>query len=149
MLDSETPFEYEISLGDYDEDDDEDEKDDSEEAYDEDDSDAGDDGIPTTGSALDNAAPHEVEAHRGMLGDAMQHLSEEGIDVDEIAEDAGISTSDVDALSNDDLTTLTQYVAQNHPEVLQAAADRFPAAQNLLSAITGDDGIGGIFRKLI
>lgn len=148
MLESDLPFDFDMSRGDYDNDDDEDDdNDDNDNDQDTDDSDDSQTG--GSGSPLDNAAPHEVEAHRSMIGEALQHLSDEGIDVDEIAEDAGINSSDVDALSNDDLATLTQYVAQNHPEVLQTVSDRFPAAQGLLSSLTGDDGIGGIFRKLI
>ena len=154
MFEAEELYESDMSFGDYDDDDDDDD-DDHDEDEDGDHSDEGkdiDDGddLSDAGAAVANATPDEVEAHRSMLGEVMQSLADEGIDIDEIAEDAGISTSDVDALGHDDIATLTQYVAQNHPEVLQTVSDRFPAAQNLLGALTGGggDGIGGFITKL-
>jgi hypothetical protein len=149
MFDAELLNECSMSLSEYDEDDeDDDQHEDEDEHYgDEED---GDD-TADSGTALDNAAPHEVEAHRGMLTEVMQNLQNNGIDVDEIADDAGISSSDIDSLSHEDLSTLTKYVAQNHPEVLHTVADRFPAAQGVLGAITGADGggLGGFLGKLL
>ena len=155
MFDAEELYESEMSFGDYDDEDDDDDDDDNDDEEDDDDYDNGgnkgdDDELSDAGAAVANASPDEVEAHRGMLGEVMQHMADNGIDIDEIAEDAGIATSDVDALGHDDLATLTQYVAQNHPEVLQNVADRYPAAQGLLGALTGGDGggIGGFIKKL-
>ena len=93
-----------------------------------------------------NAAPHEAAAHRNMIGDALQRLSDQGIDVDSLAERAGVQSSDVDELSHGDLAGITQYIAQHHPEALQAVESRYPAAQGLLGALTG--GGGGIFGRL-
>ena len=153
MRDSEELYENEMSFGDYDEDDDDEDDDDQDEEQDDDYSEKGDtddDELSDAGAAVANASPDVVEAHRNMLGEVMQHLADNGIDIDEIAEDAGIHSSDVDALGHDDLATLTHYVAQNHPEVLQTVADRFPAAQGLLGTLTGGDGggIGGFIKKL-
>jgi len=155
MFDAEELYESEMSFGDYDDeddddDDDNDEDDEDNDGYDNDNDKEDDDELSDAGAAVANATPDEVEAHRGMLGEVLQNLADNGIDIDEIADDAGISTSDVDALGHDDLATLTQYVAQNHPEVLQNVSDRYPAAQGLLGTLTGGDGsgIGGYIKKL-
>lgn len=150
MLDVEMLYESDMSFGD-DDDDEEDDDQNEDDSDDNDNSDQDDNELSDAGSTLANATPGEVEAHRNMLGEVMQHLADNGIDVDEVAEDAGISSSDVDALGHDDLATLTQYVAQNHPEVLQTVSDRFPAAQGILSQLTGADGggLGGFINKLL
>jgi hypothetical protein len=151
MLDTDALLEDHTAMQDYelqaDDDDDDDTDDDSQDDDsssddDQDDGNTDDDGS----SAIANASDDEVDAHRNMLGEALQHLSDNGIDVDELAERAGIDSSDVDALSHDDLTTLTQYLAQNHSDLLQNVSDRFPAAQGILGAITG--GGGGFLGKL-
>jgi len=99
-------------------------------------------------SAIASASDDEADAHRNMLGDVMQKLSDNGIDVDELADKAGIDSSDVDALGHDDLATLTSYLAQHHPDLVQDAADRFPAAQGILGSITGGGGLSGIVGNL-
>ena len=130
--------------------------DNSDQSQDTDYSDQAQDGDASTGAqALTEAAPHEVEAHRNMLGDALQSLSDKGIDVDALAEKAGVSSSDVDALNHDDLANLTQYVAQNHPEILQQVTDRYPAAQGLLGMVLGGNqggssgGSGGFLGGIL
>jgi hypothetical protein len=100
-------------------------------------------------AAVANASPQEVEAHRNMLGDTLQQLSDQGIDVNSLAEKAGISSADVDALSHDDIAQLTSYLSQNHPEVLQSVSERFPAAQGLLSSLTGAGDGGGALGGLL
>ena len=107
---------------------------------------AEDDATAGGASALAGASGHEVAAHRNMLGDVMQNLSGSGIDVEALAERAGIDSADVDALSHDDLATLTQYVTQHHPDVVQEAAGRFPAAQGLLGMLSGG-GFGKFFGR--
>jgi hypothetical protein len=133
-----------------DDDDDSDKDDDSQDDSDQDNDDSDQDGNSDSGGAtVANASADEQDAHRNMLGTAMQHLADQGIDVDEIAENAGIDSSDVNALSHDDLATLTHYISENHPEVLQKAADDFPAAHGILGALMGGGGgVGGFFGKL-
>jgi hypothetical protein len=136
--DSELLF-SDYSPSDYDDDDSEDEDIDEEE--DEEDADVAD------GSIISSAPVQEQDAHRNMLGTVLQRLNDGGIDVDELAENAGIDSPDVTTLSNDDLAMLTLYLAQNHPDVLQSVAGRFPASQNILGALTGEGGgfLGRIF----
>jgi len=92
----------------------------------------------------DSSSGAGSQAHRNFIGDALQHLSDRGIDVESLAEKAGVSSSDVNNLTQDDLGQLTQYVQQNHPEALQAVSSRYPQAQGILSSFGG----GGILGKL-
>ena len=96
------------------------------------------------------AAPPEMEAHRNAIGEMLQKLSEKGIDLEKVAESAGISTTDVDALSHDDLLSLTTYIGKSHPEVLQSVSARYPAAQQLIAMLSGGSlggMLGGIFGR--
>ena len=65
-----------------------------------------------------------------------------------LAEKAGVSSTDVDKLTHGDLAGLTKYLADNHPEALNAVGDRFPAAHGLLDSLTGGGGAGGLLGKL-
>ena len=94
--------------------------------------------------AVASAPAHEVEAHRNALGEMMQQLSDKGIDVEKLAEQAGLQSADVQEMSHGDLAGLTAYIAQNHPEVLASVASRFPAAQGLIGMIGGMGGLGGM-----
>lgn len=100
---------------------------------------------------MDAATPVNMEEHRGMLGGVIQQLEANGINVDDLAQRVGIPTADVDALSHDDLMSLAQYVATNHPEVLQQVAENFPAAQGLLGLLGagGAQGGGGLLGGLL
>ncbi len=139
----------------YDEDDDqtEDEQTDEDQDSDHDESESDQDqempGSDEAEAAVANAHPDEVDAHRNMIGDVLSHLSDRGIDIDAIAEDAGVSSSDVQELTHGDLAGITQYLAQNHPELLQSVSDRYPAAQGILGAVTGGGGIGGILGRFL
>jgi hypothetical protein len=90
------------------------------------------------------AAPHEVEAHRNAIGDMLQSLSDKGIDVAKLAQQAGVSSADIDQLSHDDLGSLTVFIARNHPEVLQAVAARYPAAQGLIGMFASNSGFANV-----
>ena len=94
--------------------------------------------------AIASAPAHEVEAHRNALGEMMQQLSDKGIDVERLAEQAGLQSTDIQEMSHGDLAGLTAYIAQNHPEVLGTVASRFPAAQGLIGMIGGAGGLGGM-----
>ena len=132
----------------YNDDDDQDDDDSQTDSDDQDDS-QGQDDQPSDGgaSAVSNAPDHVVDAHRNMLGSALDNLKNQGVDVESLAEKAGVSSSDMDELSNGDLASMTSYLSANHPEVLQAAASRFPAAQGLLSSLTS--GGGGFLGKFL
>ena len=86
---------------------------------------------------LQMAGGDEINAHKDLLGQALSHLSGQGMDLNQIAQMAGVGTPDVNALSPAHLVQLTQWVAVNHPEVLQMLAEHFPAAQGLLGLLTG------------
>ena len=83
-----------------------------------------------------SATPQDIEAHRNTVGEILQTLSDHGFDVTEVAEQAGIPSADVQELSHDDLKTAVAYVAQNHPEVLQAVAQKVPGVQNLIAIVS-------------
>jgi len=97
----------------------------------------------TGAQALAEASPQEVDAHRGILSGVLEQLSSRGIDVASLAEKAGVSTDDVNALSHDDLAGLTGYLAQHHPQELAGVASQFPQAQGLLGSLLGGAGGGG------
>jgi len=120
----------------YDDDQDDDDQDDSSQ---DDDTSSDDSGDSSDGS--DSGAGSQ--AHRNFLGDALQHLSDRGIDVESLAEKAGVSSTDVNNLTQDDLGQLTQYVQQNHPEALQAVSSQYPQAQGILSCLGGGGGFLG------
>jgi hypothetical protein len=100
-------------------------------------------------SSVESAAPHEVEAHRNAVGAMLQNLSDKGIDVEKLAEQAGVSSADITALSHDDIGSLTVYIAKNHPEVLQSVAAKFPDAQGLIGLFAGSGGLSGMLSGLI
>ena len=124
-------------------DDQDDTDDDQDDSSQDDDTSSGDTGGDSDDSDSDSGAGSD--AHRNFLGDALQHLADRGIDVEGLAEKAGVSSTDVDNLTQDDLGQLTQYVQQNHPEALQAVSDRYPQAQGILSAIGGGGFLGKFF----
>ena len=86
----------------------------------------------------------------GLLG---QLASGTGLDINHIASMAGISTNDMNALSNGDLMQLIPYVAQHHPEILEPILARFPMARFLIpgggAAATGGGGLGGLLGGLL
>ena len=86
---------------------------------------------------LQMAGGDEVNAHKDLLGQALSHLGGQGMDLGQIAQMAGVSTPDVNGLSMGDVVKLTQWVAVNHPEVLQMLVQHFPQAQGLLGLLTG------------
>jgi len=143
-----------MSFGDYDDDDDDedDDEDHDDEQDEDDDSKSDDDGedLSDAGAAVANASPDELEAHRSMLGEVMQHMAENGIDIDEIADDAGISTSDVDALGHDDIAILTQYISQKPSRGPSDCCRPISRGTKSPRALTGGDAddIGGFTKKL-
>jgi hypothetical protein len=115
---------------------------------DQDDQDQNDDSSDDSGGDSDDSDADSgagSQTHRNFIGEALQHLSDRGIDVEGLAEKAGVSSTDVNNLTEDDLGQLTQYIQQNHPEAIQAVSDRFPAAQGILSALGGGGFLGKLF----
>jgi len=93
--------------------------------------------------AVGQAAPEEVDAHRGLLGEAMSHLGGQGVDVQGLLGQAGVGTTDPSQMSHGDLVSSTLALARAHPEVLAQVAQRFPAAQGLLGSVLGGGAAGG------
>jgi len=85
--------------------------------------------------AIADASPDEVEAHRGLLGEALSVLQSRGVDTSTLADEAGALTDDVSQMSHGDLVNTTLALAQQHPELLQQVADRYPAAQGILGSV--------------
>ncbi len=79
----------------------------------------------------------EADQHRNALGILVESLRGRGIDVDSLAQDAGLDSADVANLQDDDVETLAKYAAQNHPELTQQVYSRFPLAQGLLGRLLG------------
>ena len=103
--------------------------------------------------AMANAAPEEVDAHRGLLGEAMNMLQGQGVDTQALAGQAGVGTTDPDQMSHGDLISMARTLAQQHPEVVQEVSQQFPQAQGLLNSVLGGGGAqgggGGIFGGLL
>ncbi len=95
-----------------------------------------DDTSDTDSSA--DATQDEQDDHRAALGSLIDNLQSRGIDVDQLAQEAGVDTSDVNALEHDDAMTLTKYIASTHPELTQSVFSRFPVAQGLLGRFLGN-----------
>jgi hypothetical protein len=93
--------------------------------------------------AVGQAAPEEVDAHRGLLGEAMSHLGGQGVDVEGLLGQAGVGTTDPSQMSHGDLVSSTLALARAHPEVMAQIAQRFPQAQGLLGSVLGGAGGGG------
>lgn len=87
--------------------------------------------------AVAQAAPEEVDAHRGLLSQALSHLGGQGVDVQSLLGQAGVGTTDPSQMSHSDLVSTTLALARSHPEVVQMISSRFPAAQGLLSSVLG------------
>ncbi len=112
--------------------------------------------MPAGEQALTGAPTEQVDAHRNLLSEAMQMLQGQGVDTDAVASQAGTATTDPQQMSHGDLMSTTMALAQQHPEVLQMVAQRFPAAQGLLGSVLGGGGaqsggggmLGGLLGKL-
>ncbi|MBV9852410.1 MAG: hypothetical protein JO250_22320 [Armatimonadetes bacterium] len=90
--------------------------------------------------AMANAAPEEVDAHRGLIDEALGMLQGQGVNPQALANQAGVGTTDADQMSHGDLISMARTLAQQHPEVLQMVASRFPQAQGLLGSVLGGGG---------
>ena len=86
---------------------------------------------------LQNANGEAVNAHKDLLSEALSQLSGQGMDLNQLAQMAGVGGTNVNALPPGDIVQLTQWVAINHPELLQMLAQQFPQAQGLLGLLTG------------
>ncbi len=87
--------------------------------------------------ALAQAAPEEIEAHKGFLQAALGELGGQGVNVAGLLGQAGVSTTDPNAMSHGDLLATTLALARQHPEVVAMIAARFPQAQGLITSVLG------------
>lgn len=85
--------------------------------------------------ALDQAAPEEIDAHKDFLQDALGELDGQGVNVAGLLGQAGVGTTDPNAMSQNDLLATTLALARQHPEVVAMVASRFPQAQGLITSI--------------
>ena len=76
--------------------------------------------------AVAQAAPEEVDAHRGLLNEVMGQLGGQGVNVQSLLGEAGVGTTDPSQMSHGDLVTTTLALARAHPEVMTEVANRFP-----------------------
>lgn len=93
--------------------------------------------------AVAGAAPQEVDAHRNMIGQALQMLQGQGVNPAELVQQAGVGTTDPNQMSHGDLVSTTLALARQHPEILMMIAQRFPQAQGLLGSVLGGGAPGG------
>ena len=89
------------------------------------------------------AAPEDVDAHRGLLSEVMGQLGGQGVNVQSLLGQAGVGTTDPSQMSHGDLVATTMALAREHPEVVTEVANRFPAAGGLLNDVLGAGGQGG------
>ncbi len=87
--------------------------------------------------ALAQAAPEEMDAHKSFLQDALGELGGQGVNVAGLLGQAGVGTTDPNAMSHSDLIATTLALARQHPEVVAMVASRFPQAQGLITSILG------------
>lgn len=93
--------------------------------------------------AVAQASPEDVDAHRGLLSEALGMLGGQGVNVQSLLGGAGVGTTDPSQMSHGDLAATTMALAQAHPEVMTEVANRFPAAGGLLNDVLGAGGQGG------
>jgi hypothetical protein len=93
--------------------------------------------------AVAQAAPEEVDAHRSLLSEALSALGGQGINVQSLLGQAGVSTTDPSQMSHSDLVSTTLALARAHPEVVTEIANRYPEAGGLLNDVLGAGGQGG------
>ena len=93
--------------------------------------------------AVAGAAPQEVDAHRNLIGEALQILQGQGINPAELMQQAGVGTTNPNQMSHGDLVSTTLALARQHPEILAMVAQKFPQAQGLLSMVLGGGSPGG------
>lgn len=92
---------------------------------------------PAADSADDAAggglpAANEVEAGRNALGELLGTLQDNGVDIDALAQQAGVDGTDIDDMEHGELVALAKHVAASHPELVQDTLGRYPVAQGLL-----------------
>lgn len=95
--------------------------------------------------------PEADQQQRGLLQEAMSVLSSRSVDPSALAQQAGTSSTDVAQMPHQDIIALTQHLLQQHPEVIQMIASRFPAAQGILGMLggqSGGNGLGGLLGSL-
>lgn len=87
--------------------------------------------------ALAQAAPEEIDAHKSFLQTALGELGGQGINIAGLLGQAGVGTTDPNAMSQSDLLATTLALARQHPEMVAMIAARFPQAQSLIASILG------------
>jgi len=92
--------------------------------------------------AMAQAAPEDVDAHRGMLSEMLGQLGGQGVNVQSLLGQAGVGTTDPNQMSHGDLVSTTLALARSHPEMVTEVANRFPEAGGLLNDVLGAGGQG-------
>jgi hypothetical protein len=104
--------------------------------------------IEALGGRDEPAETLEVSEYRGLLSDVLEEINDQLGEFDEgIAQRAGISTADVDAMTHRELALLARYTAQNYPDIFTEVAARYPSAEGMIPTLMdeSDDGGGGGF----
>jgi hypothetical protein len=89
--------------------------------------------------AVQNAAPHEVEAHRGFLSEALDALQQSGKDPNQVTQQAGAGNTDPQSMTPAQLASTTLQLARQHPDIVKAIGEKYPIAQPLLATIVGSE----------
>ena len=92
---------------------------------------------PAGADSADDASPQSADATRNALGTMLGQLQSRGVDVNALAQQAGLDTADVDDMEHGDMIALAKHVAGAHPELAQTVLGQFPAAQGILGRFLG------------
>jgi hypothetical protein len=90
----------------------------------------------------------EISEYRNLLGDVLEEISDRMGEFNEgIAQRAGLSTADIDAMTHQELALLARYTAQNYPDIFAEVAARYPAVEGMIPTLLdqSDDGGGGSY----
>ncbi len=87
--------------------------------------------------AVNQATPEQVDAHRGLLGEAFQMLEQQGGSSQQVAQAAQVQTTDSSAMNPEDMVRSTIALARSHPQIVEEVASRYPAAQSIVGAVLG------------
>jgi len=96
-------------------------------------------------SAVQSAAPREIEAHRSFLTEALDMVGKSGNDPNQVTQQSGAGNVAPSDMTPAQLASTTLQLARRHPEIVQAVGNKFPEAQSLLSSILSpQSNVGGL-----
>ncbi len=107
--------------------------------------------------AMDQAPQGQIDAHRGLLGEAFSMLQQQGGNPQQLAANAGASEMNPGSMGSEDMVRTTLALAQSHPQIIEQLASQFPEAQPIVNMVLGNaassggaggSGIGSLLGRL-